>query len=66
MNFYEMVCLPVNDVAGEGMSLTVDERKTLTEFWYEICKEKNQFLMVQVGGAPLKSVIDMVGVDQMK
>lgn len=42
------------------MSLTVDERKTLTEFWCEICKEKNQFLMVQVGGAPLKSVIDMV------
>lgn len=49
----------VNDVAGEGMSLTVEERKTLTEFWYEICKEKNQFLMVQVGGAPLKSVIEM-------
>lgn len=42
------------------MSLTVDERKTLTEFWCDICKEKNQFLMVQVGGAPLKSVIDMV------
>lgn len=42
------------------MALTVEERKTLAEFWYDICKEKNQFLMVQVGGAPLKSVIDMV------
>lgn len=44
------------------MSLTVEERKTLTEFWYEICKEKNQFLMVQVGGAPLKSVIEMASI----
>lgn len=50
----------MNDVAGEGMSLTVEERKTLTEYWHDICKEKNQFLMVQVGGAPLKSVIEMV------
>ncbi|CAH1169810.1 unnamed protein product [Phaedon cochleariae] len=49
----------LNDVAGEGMSLTTDERKQLLEFWSDICKEKNQFLMVQVGGAPLKSVIDM-------
>ncbi|CAG9839927.1 unnamed protein product [Diabrotica balteata] len=49
----------LNDVTGEGMSLTPEERKQLAEFWYEICKEKNQFLMVQVGGAPLKSVIDM-------
>ncbi|KAG5887695.1 hypothetical protein JTB14_002016 [Gonioctena quinquepunctata] len=49
----------LNDVAGEGMSLTVDERKQLLEFWHDICKEKNQFLMVQVGGAPLKNVIEM-------
>ncbi|XP_056636425.1 N-acetylneuraminate lyase-like [Diorhabda sublineata] len=49
----------LNDVTGEGMSLTPEERKQLTEFWHEICKEKNQFLMVQIGGAPLKSVIDM-------
>lgn len=45
---------------GEGVSLTPEERKSLTEYWVEICKEKNQFLMVQIGGAPLKSVIDMV------
>ncbi|KAJ8924059.1 hypothetical protein NQ315_006836 [Exocentrus adspersus] len=49
----------VNDVMGEGVSLTPEERKTVTEYWAEICKEKNQFLMVQIGGAPLKSVIDM-------
>lgn len=45
---------------GEGVSLTPEERKSLTEYWVETCKEKNQFLMVQIGGAPLKSVIDMV------
>ncbi|CAG9857872.1 unnamed protein product [Phyllotreta striolata] len=49
----------LNDITGEGMSLTTEERKQLVEFWYDICKEKNQFLMVQVGGAPLKSVIEM-------
>ncbi|XP_018578106.1 N-acetylneuraminate lyase isoform X2 [Anoplophora glabripennis] len=49
----------LNDVMGEGVSLTPEERKSLTEYWVEICKEKNQFLMVQIGGAPLKSVIDM-------
>ncbi|KAJ8943004.1 hypothetical protein NQ318_008322 [Aromia moschata] len=46
---------------GEGTSLTPEERKSLTEYWADICKEKNQFLMVQIGGAPLKSVVDMVG-----
>nr|CAH7724292.1 unnamed protein product [Callosobruchus chinensis] len=49
----------LNDVVGEGMSLTPEERKSLTEYWATLCKEKNQFLMVQIGGAPLKSVIEM-------
>ncbi|KAJ8979646.1 hypothetical protein NQ317_001353 [Molorchus minor] len=57
----------INDVMGEGMSLTTEERKSLTEFWVEICKEKNQFLMVQIGGAPMKSVIDMaIHAEKMK
>lgn len=42
------------------MSLTVEERKKVTQQWAEICKKNNQFLMVQVGGAPLKNVIEMV------
>lgn len=46
---------------GEGPSLTIAERKQLTEHWAEICKDSGQFLMVQIGGAPLRNVIDMVG-----
>lgn len=50
----------VNDVIGEGMSLTISERKRLLEYWCTLCKEFGIFVMVQIGGAPLQSVIELV------
>ncbi|RZC32597.1 N-acetylneuraminate lyase A, partial [Asbolus verrucosus] len=49
----------INDIIGEGMSLTIRERMDLTDAWAEACEKNNQFLMVQIGGAPLKDVIEM-------
>jgi dihydrodipicolinate synthase/N-acetylneuraminate lyase len=42
------------------MSMTVDERKATTEAWAAAVKETNQIIMVQVGGACLKDVQEMV------
>lgn len=42
------------------MSLNVTERKQLTEQWVKACKETKQTLMVQVGGAPLPDVLELV------
>ncbi|XP_030762524.1 N-acetylneuraminate lyase-like isoform X2 [Sitophilus oryzae] len=49
----------VNDVLGEGMSLTISERKKVLEYWCNYCKEYGIFVMVQIGGAPLRSVIEL-------
>ncbi|XP_050293552.1 N-acetylneuraminate lyase-like isoform X2 [Anthonomus grandis grandis] len=49
----------VNDVLGEGMSLTISERKRVLEYWCSLCKEYGIFVMVQIGGAPLRSVIEL-------
>jgi N-acetylneuraminate lyase len=60
----DVICLvltiSVNGTSGEGMSMTVDERKATTEAWAAAVKETNQILMVQVGGACLKDVQEMV------
>lgn len=50
----------VNDIIGEGMSLTPSERMKITETWMKACEATKQFLMVQIGGAPLKEVLEMV------
>lgn len=49
----------VNGTSGEGMSMTVDERKAVTEAWATAVKETKQVLMVHVGGACLKDVQEM-------
>ncbi|XP_044744511.1 N-acetylneuraminate lyase [Coccinella septempunctata] len=49
----------LNDQIGEGMSLTLQERKSLTEEWIQQCDKNGQFLMVQIGGVPLKEVIEL-------
>ncbi|CAG9764279.1 unnamed protein product [Ceutorhynchus assimilis] len=49
----------VNDVVGEGMSLTISERKRVLEYWCTLCKEYGIFVMVQIGGAPLRSVVEL-------
>lgn len=42
------------------MSLTVHERMKVTEEWIKYCKPANITVMVQVGGAPLRDVQEMV------
>ncbi|XP_011703291.1 PREDICTED: N-acetylneuraminate lyase-like [Wasmannia auropunctata] len=49
----------VNGTNGEGMSMSVAERKLVAETWIEAVKETKQHLMVQVGGAPLPDVIEL-------
>ncbi|KAJ3647618.1 hypothetical protein Zmor_019485 [Zophobas morio] len=49
----------VNDVVGEGMSLTIRERIDIADAWADVCEKTNQFLMVQIGGAPLKDVVEL-------
>jgi N-acetylneuraminate lyase len=55
-----VLTISVNGTSGEGMSMTVNERKVTTEAWAAAVKETNQILMVQVGGACLKDVQEMV------
>jgi len=42
--------------------MSVAERKLITEIWVKTVKETKQHLMIQVGGAPLPDVIELVGV----
>ncbi|KAL6254821.1 hypothetical protein P5V15_014157 [Pogonomyrmex californicus] len=51
----------VNGTSGEGMSMSIAERKLITEAWVKavLLKETKQHLMIQVGGAPLPDVIEL-------
>lgn len=40
--------------------MSVKERKAVTEEWVKAVKTTNQHLMVQVGGAPLPDVLELV------
>lgn len=42
------------------MSMNVQTRKMVAEEWKKACKETQQMLMVQVGGAPLPDVLELV------
>ena len=50
----------MNGTSGEGMSMNVAERKKVTEEWVKAVKKTNQHLMVQIGGAPLPDVLELV------
>ncbi|XP_053978479.1 N-acetylneuraminate lyase-like isoform X1 [Hylaeus volcanicus] len=49
----------VNGTTGEGMSMSVTERKLIVEAWANAVKTTKQHLMVQVGGAPLPDVLEL-------
>lgn len=49
----------INGTTGEGMLLTFDERKRVTERWAEVCKKLDMLLMVQVGGCVKKDTIEL-------
>lgn len=42
------------------MSMNVNERKQTTEEWVKAVKITKQHLMVQIGGAPLPDVLELV------
>ncbi|XP_072378537.1 N-acetylneuraminate lyase-like [Diabrotica undecimpunctata] len=49
----------VHGTSGEGVSMTVSERKAVVEVWAKVVRETKQHLMVQVGGCPLPDAIEM-------
>lgn len=49
----------VNGTSGEGMLLTLIERKKVTEKWAEVCKMYGILLMVQIAGCSFADVIDL-------
>ncbi|KAK0182343.1 hypothetical protein PV327_000492 [Microctonus hyperodae] len=49
----------VNGTSGEGMSMSVSERKQVAEAWAMAVKTTKQHLMIQVGGAPLPDVLEL-------
>ena len=49
----------VNGTSGEGMSLSVDERKKVTEKWMEVCKKFDILVMVQISGCTFSDVVEL-------
>ncbi|XP_066603956.1 N-acetylneuraminate lyase-like [Prorops nasuta] len=49
----------VNGTTGEGPSLSLQERKSITEAWVDAVKTTKQYLMVQIGGCPLPDVLEL-------
>lgn len=49
----------VNGTTGEGMLLTVDERKKITQKWYDACKKHDVLLMVQISGCPFVDAVEL-------
>lgn len=49
----------INGTTGEGTSLSVQERKKITEKWSEICQNLDMVLMVQISGCSFADVIDL-------
>ncbi|XP_023245522.1 N-acetylneuraminate lyase isoform X2 [Copidosoma floridanum] len=50
----------VNGTTGEGTSLSIAERKRVAEVWAGAVKKTKQHLMIQVGGASLADVKELV------
>jgi len=49
----------VNGTSGEGMSMNVNERKLVTEKWYQACQKLDIVLMVQISGCCFRDIIDL-------
>lgn len=49
----------INSTAGEGMLLTVDERKKVAEEWSRVCKKLDILLMVHISGCSFADVVDL-------
>ncbi|KAF7283997.1 hypothetical protein GWI33_022814 [Rhynchophorus ferrugineus] len=61
----------IHGTTGEGMSMTVAERKSVAEAWVAAAKATKQHVMVQVGGCPLPDAQELarhaekIGVDSI-
>jgi N-acetylneuraminate lyase len=49
----------VNGTSGEGMLLSADERKKVTEKWMHVCKKLNILMMIQISGCSFADVIQL-------
>lgn len=50
----------MNGTSGEGMSLSVEERKQTAERWQQVSTELKITTMIQIGGAAFADVIELV------
>lgn len=50
----------MNGTSGEGMSLSVEERKQTAERWQNVSSELKITTMIQIGGASFADVIELV------
>ncbi|XP_055298417.1 N-acetylneuraminate lyase B-like [Sitodiplosis mosellana] len=49
----------LNGMTGEGMTLTVDERKKLTEKWLEVTRKYDLRMLLNIGGIDLADVYEL-------
>ncbi|KAJ8970731.1 hypothetical protein NQ317_017389 [Molorchus minor] len=49
----------IHGSTGEGVSLSVEERKSVVEEWASAVQTTKQHLMIQVGGCPLPDVLEL-------
>lgn len=49
----------VNGMTGEGMMLTMDERKKVTEKWMEVTRKYDMKMLVNIGGITLPEVYEL-------
>ena len=60
--FLKKYFITVNGTTGEGPSLSTAERKKVAEAWAAVVKKTKQHLMVQIGGAALNDVKELVSI----
>lgn len=57
---FSFIIQTVNGTSGEGMSLSVEERKQTAERWQKVSEELKITTMIQIGGAAYADVIELV------
>lgn len=49
----------INGTSGEGMLMSVEERKKVTEKWQEACNKHEILTMVQIAGCPFVDAVEL-------
>lgn len=49
----------VNGMTGEGMTLTMDERKRITEKWFEVTRKYDMKMLLNIGGLDLAEIYEL-------